>query len=157
MLPTWGKEEGKHLDWKGTGSGVEVVGITANGFFAPPESSPPVPPGFTSCPILAFCSSLLPRPRVRSYNLFVCPAVLPSPSRGIVFAAPPHRSQHSSRLRNSSTHKQKFATLSLPELKPSLYLVLLLWGIPIRPPHQYAILRRFHRLTVFYSLELIKP
>lgn len=29
---------------KGTGSGVEAIGITANGFFAPPESSPPVPP-----------------------------------------------------------------------------------------------------------------
>ena len=35
---------GRGTTKKGTGSGVEAVGITANGFFAPPESSPPVPP-----------------------------------------------------------------------------------------------------------------
>ena len=35
---------GRGTTRKGTGSGVEAVGITANGFFAPPESSPPVPP-----------------------------------------------------------------------------------------------------------------
>ena len=28
---------------KGTGSGVEAIGITASGFFAPPESAPPLP------------------------------------------------------------------------------------------------------------------
>lgn len=35
---------GRGTTRKGTGSGVEAVGITANGFFTPPESSPPVPP-----------------------------------------------------------------------------------------------------------------
>jgi len=34
---------GRGTTRKGTGSGVEAVGITANGFFTPPESSPPVP------------------------------------------------------------------------------------------------------------------
>lgn len=35
---------GRGTTRKGTGSGVEAIGVTANGFFAPPESSPPVPP-----------------------------------------------------------------------------------------------------------------
>ena len=35
---------GRGTTRKGTGSGVEAVGITASGFFAPPESAPPVPP-----------------------------------------------------------------------------------------------------------------
>ena len=35
---------GRGTTSKGTGSGVEAIGITANGFFMPPESSPPVPP-----------------------------------------------------------------------------------------------------------------
>ena len=35
---------GRGTTSKGTGSGVEAIGITANGFFTPPESSPPVPP-----------------------------------------------------------------------------------------------------------------
>jgi Rho GTPase-activating protein 1 len=34
---------GRGTTRKSTGSGVEAVGITANGFFTPPESSPPVP------------------------------------------------------------------------------------------------------------------
>ena len=34
---------GRGTTRKGTGSGVEAIGITANGFFSPPESSPPVP------------------------------------------------------------------------------------------------------------------
>ena len=34
---------GRGTTRKGTGSGVEAVGITANGFFSPPESVPPVP------------------------------------------------------------------------------------------------------------------
>ena len=35
---------GRGTTRKGTGSGVEAVGITANGFFSPPEGTPPVPP-----------------------------------------------------------------------------------------------------------------
>ena len=35
---------GRGTTRKGTGSGVEAVGITANGFFTP-DSAPPVPPG----------------------------------------------------------------------------------------------------------------
>ena len=35
---------GRGTTSKGTGSGVEAIGITANGFFSPPESTPPVPP-----------------------------------------------------------------------------------------------------------------
>ncbi|KAF9783417.1 Rho GTPase activation protein [Thelephora terrestris] len=35
---------GRGTTSKGTGSGVEAIGITANGFFLPPEDSPPVPP-----------------------------------------------------------------------------------------------------------------
>ena len=35
---------GRGTTRKGTGSGVEAFGITANGFFTPPENSPPVPP-----------------------------------------------------------------------------------------------------------------
>ena len=35
---------GRGTTRKGTGSGVEAIGITANGFFSPPENPPPVPP-----------------------------------------------------------------------------------------------------------------
>lgn len=35
---------GRGTTRKATGSGVEAIGITANGFFMPPESSSPVPP-----------------------------------------------------------------------------------------------------------------
>lgn len=35
---------GRGTTSKGIGSGVEAIGITASGFFAPPESAPPVPP-----------------------------------------------------------------------------------------------------------------
>ena len=35
---------GRGTTRKATGSGVEAIGITANGFFAPLESAPPVPP-----------------------------------------------------------------------------------------------------------------
>ena len=35
---------GRGTTRKGVGSGVEAIGITASGFFAPPESAPPVPP-----------------------------------------------------------------------------------------------------------------
>ena len=35
---------GRGTTRKGTGSGVEAIGITANGFFSPPENIPPVPP-----------------------------------------------------------------------------------------------------------------
>jgi len=35
---------GRGTTRKGVGSGVEAVGITASGFFAPPESAPPIPP-----------------------------------------------------------------------------------------------------------------
>ena len=34
---------GRGTTRKGTGSGVEAIGITASGFFSPPESTPPVP------------------------------------------------------------------------------------------------------------------
>jgi len=34
---------GRGTTSKGTGSGVEAIGITANGFFSPPENTPPVP------------------------------------------------------------------------------------------------------------------
>lgn len=35
---------GRGTTRKATGSGVEAVGITASGFFAPPENAPPIPP-----------------------------------------------------------------------------------------------------------------
>ena len=35
---------GRGTTRKGVGSGVEAIGITASGFFAPPENAPPVPP-----------------------------------------------------------------------------------------------------------------